>query len=241
MARTSNLYQIEQVVTRALHYADVGEDQYRRFLQLAFDGWRELNRGVVRGRETWVKVTPDAINRIDYPQDMEEFIGIGIPRGGKIWLLTEKDDIIATLTDDGVGNLSLDSDDGEGVDTTTAQYENIKSTGGVNIHGYYTIDHDRQEIIVNSTSRDELILVYTTSGINTDQITYIPTKAADALIAYILWRDASGRMKSSGDIPIVQARKIEWQEEKMKLKKREMFSIPEFRDVLNSTSSLLRR
>jgi len=243
MAYTARLYTIEQVVWRALHLADADENQYRRFLQFAYEGWRELRKGTVKGYEKWVKKTPDAVNRIDFPQDMEEFIALGIPFGGKIWFLTERNDIIATLSEDDEGDDTLDSSDGEGVSLLTVQYENLRATGGVNLYGYFKIDRESQEIIVNATSRDELILVYSTSGIKTDGITYVPNNAHNALVAYILWRDAMGKMRSSADISVVQMRKMEWQEEKMALAKHDMFKngIIGIRDVLNSTKSLLRR
>lgn len=238
----SRLHQISQIVTEALLYADVGEEHYKRFLQLAFNGIRELKRGVIRESVHYLKVTPDAINRVNFPQDMEEFIGVGIPYGGRLWLLTERKDIIATYTEADDGSLSLDTNDGEGVPLPTAQYENILSTGGVNLYGYFKVDWEQEEIIFNAATRGEYILVYTTSGIRVDAITYIPTRAKEALLAYILWKDALGRLKTTADIPIVQARKVEWLEERSRLKRRDLLpSVQEFWDVLNSTKSLLRR
>jgi hypothetical protein len=240
-SKTSRLYQIEQVVTRALNEARAEESDYKRFLQFAFDSIRELYRGVLKGEVNQVKVVPDSLNRIRFPQDMEEFIAIGVPHGGKLYLLTERNDIIATYTEDDEGNLSLDSSDGEGVSLPTAQYESIKSIGGVNVSGYFKIDWANDDIIVNSTSRSELVLVYSTSGIVTDQIQHIPTKAAEAVVAYVLWKHYRGIARSTSDHAAAREWERHYKTEKHKLKIREGFSIQEFRDVYNRSNSLLRR
>jgi hypothetical protein len=240
MAYTSSLYTIEQIAYKALHYADQEEGMYRRYLQLAFDGLRELYRGVIKEGIVFSKEVPDDINRIDFPQDMEEFIGIGVPRNGKLWFLTEEDKIIATYSTEDEAQV-LDADDGEGVNLATAQYETFRSTGGINIHGYFKIDWTARQIIINANERGEFVLAYVTSGISTDGITYVPTRAANALIAWILWKDALGRLKTPQEIPIVEARKIEWLEEKMTLKKRELCSVQEFRDTWNRSNTMLRR
>jgi hypothetical protein len=240
MADTSRLVQIETVTQKALYYAREEDNQYKRFLQFVMDGWKELRKGVVKDRVEIKKVTPNSINRIPFEQDMEEFIGIGIPMGGKIWLLTERDDIIATFTEEDE-TISLDASDGEGVTLPTAQYENLLSTGGVNIHGYYKVDWNHDVVIVNATTRSELLMVYRTSGIHVDSITYVPSNSENALIAYADWKNAESKVKSTSDIPIAQYKEQQWAKQMMRLKKREMFTTQEFWDNWAKSATMLRR
>ena len=230
---TPGLVQIEAIAQKALFRAKRGEDQYTYFLQAAYDGIRELNQKALSSSVKWLKVEPDSLNRVDYPQDLERFIGIGIPYGGKIIFLTKRQDIIATYTDDGDGTYSLDSNDGEGVDLPTSQWEGLHATGGINTHGYFTLDEEAREIQVNATSRDELILVYSTSGIYTTGIQYFPTVATEAMIAWILWKDAEG----DGNMALARERERRYINEWKELK-RLGFSIREFWDVLNSSKSM---
>jgi len=240
MADTSRLYTLEQVVQRAFIDFDGDETgKYQKFLQLAIEGWSNLRNNVIREGRKLLKVTPNAINRITFPQDMQKFIGLGVPVGGKIYFLTEKSDLIATYTTGDDGSLSLDSTDGEGVDMTVKQYETIKAVGGVNLYGYYYVDWDNDQIVISSTSRSELLLAYTTSGTDLAGETYVPTLSVQALVAYILWQDAEPNMM----IPehIVQRYEKRWLREKYKLHKADIFSADEFYDVLMSYNNLLNK
>ena len=188
-----------------------------------------------------VKKTPDALNRIDFPEDMEEFIALGVPRGGEIYFLTENNDIITTYTEDDEGNLSLTSDDGEGVDLATNQYENIRAEGGVNVYGYFTVDWEQQEIVVNAVTRSEVLLVYSTSGILTDGIQYVPTKAVETLTAWMLWKYYRGKARNNPEMAFADSWERQYTRLRRQLAIRESFSIAEFRDELSRSKSLLRR
>ena len=160
----------------------------RRFTNFAIKGMRYLAIRVFPNTKREVKVEPDTNNRIDFPADMEKFVALYIPINGKKWYLTRNDDMITTKTV--VGNdVSLDTEDGEGVALETEQLETFTSKGGINKYGYYTLDHRNEEIIVNATSRDELTLAYISSGVSNTSTTNIPAIYAPCLTAYILWRD----------------------------------------------------
>lgn len=238
MSDTSRLNTLDVVVRKALEYSSADESQYDIFTQYAIDGLIRLRSGVVKEGCSVIKVTPNAINRISFPQDMIEFKALGVPVGGKIYILSERNDIIATYTEGEGGELSLDATDGEGVDIPTTQYQGINATGGYNLHGYYKVDWENHVIIINSTSRSELLLFYTTSGVDTQVTTYIPVKSVDALIAYILW--VSKRYDSRIPISERQYFELEFLKAEKKLVKNGMFSAHEFRDVWTRSNSLLR-
>jgi hypothetical protein len=181
---------LDAVVNEAL--LSIPEDQRtlqkRRFLDFAIRGMRYLSLRVFKNSKRVVKVEPDSNNRIPFPEDMEEFIAISVPVDGKLWRLTRKNDLIPTKTVDGIDE-SLDAADGEGIEQPTAQGDSFTARGGVNAHGYFTIDERGEEIIINSNNRGEVLLEYISSGVNNTGTTNVPAKYAPAIIAYILWRD----------------------------------------------------
>jgi hypothetical protein len=163
-------------------------EEKTRFIEFAIDGYRYLNLSTIKNGFKIVKIAPNALNRYNFPSDMEEFVGIGVPYGGTIWPLTRKDGIITTTTTV-LGEETLDSTDGEGVDLPTAQSDTVYSEGGVNAYGYYTVDEGEREFIIVSSSLTEVLLSYISSGISNTDVTYIPSKCIPSLEAYILWQD----------------------------------------------------
>jgi hypothetical protein len=208
-------------------------DQKRRFLNFAIKGMRYLSLCVFKNSKRVVKVEPDSNNRIDFPADMEEFLALGVPVNGKIWLLTRNNDIIPTKTVVGIDE-SLDSTDGEGVDLPTEQLESFTAKGGINYQGYYTLDYRNEEIIINATSRDELLLIYISSGVSLSETTYVPAKYVPAITAYILWRD----VQYDRSVPAIFRKEAEQAlKDEIKIIKRiEMNTLQEYYDAWVSKS-----
>lgn len=185
---TNALQTLDAVVNKVFLKSKRPLEEKTRFIEFAIDGYRFLKLRVTRLGMKVKKITPNALNRYDYPSDMEEFIGMAIPLNGAIWYLTRRDDIVPTTTTV-LDEETLDADAGEGVDLPTDQLETVYSEGGVNIYGYYTLDDENREIIINATTNTEFILFYISSGINNTDTTYIPSKYIPSLEAYIMWQD----------------------------------------------------
>jgi hypothetical protein len=191
MADISSLYTLDQIVKETLLTIPKNQrsdEDYDRFLNFAVSGVRWLSLHVTKESKQIVKIVPNAINRYDFPSDMEEFIGLGVPVNGKIWWLTRNDEIITTKTVVGIDE-SLDTEDEEGVSLPTAQSDTWGASGGVNLQGYYTLNYEDREIIINSNTRSELLLAYSSSGISNTNISYIPAKYNECIIAWILWKN----------------------------------------------------
>ena len=191
MADILEKYTLDQVVNEALFTLpeeQQNEMQKRRFFSFAIQGIRELRLLDTRDGYRKVKISPNALNRYDYPDDLAEFVGLGVPVNGKIWLLTRDDKIIPTTTTVD-GEPTLDSDYGEGVSLPTTQFDSFYSPGGVNLEGYYTLDDRERTIIINANRQTDLILFYISSGIRKGTTTFILAKHLPALIAFILWKD----------------------------------------------------
>lgn len=191
MSDISSLYTIDQLVNDLLlsqPELQRTDSEYKRYFNFAISGLRNLRLLYTEDGKNIIKVEPNAVNRIDFPSDMEEFIALGVPVNGEVWWLTRKDSIIPTKTVVGLDE-SLDSTDGEGELIDNAQYNTFASVGGVNLQGYYTLDMKNREIIINNTQRTELLLAYKSSGIDISSTTYFPTKYVEALKAWIAWKD----------------------------------------------------
>ena len=190
MADTDGLIKIDSAVKKFLLKSKMPLSEYDRFFEFTIDGYRELRLKVVNEGVTYKKVIPDNINSISFPQDLEEFIALGVPNQGEIWFLSPENKIITTTSLSGLSE-TLDPNDGEGVMLDKYQDDTYYARGGTNYAGYYTVEHNKRRIRVNSTSRTELLLVYVTSGTSTSTETYIPYKYLPALEAYVMWQDVA--------------------------------------------------
>jgi hypothetical protein len=190
MADTKATYSLDQIVNEALLSLPEGQRSVtnkRRFLTFAINGVRQINLLVTDNSVQQVKIVPNNLNRHDYPEDMEQFIALGVPANGQMFYLTRNNEIIKTTTVVGIDE-SLDSTDEEGVKVNDYEFWNsINSVS--NQQGYYTLDDKKREIIINSTQRTELLLIYVSSGVSLSEETKVPARYLEALKAWILWQD----------------------------------------------------
>jgi hypothetical protein len=212
-------------------------NQKLRFTELAIDGLRQLRLLVTRDGSTTKKVIPDKNNRIPYPADCEEPIGIGIPYNGEIWYLTRNDSLIKTITVSGIDE-SLNEEQGEGVELPTVQFNTIYSKGGVNFAGYYTFDDVNREIIVNSNNRSDLLLVYQSSGINLSQETLVPYKYVSAIMSYVLWQDIVADITISENVKFAYEKR--YKDRCFEIKEIEAMSFQEFNDAWSTGNSIIK-
>lgn len=181
---------IEDVAKLALWRAKRPLSDRMRFLESAIWAYRELCSNHVEEGFRMVKKTPNSINIVSFPDDLEQFIAIGEPVDGKFRAYTRKDDIIITVT--GTVTETQDSDDGEGVDINDAQTLGYAGRGGVNTYGYFAIDDENRRIFLNSQTRTEVLLIYKASNILLSGTTYVPKKYVNAIVAWILWQEVIG-------------------------------------------------
>jgi hypothetical protein len=237
MEDISRLITIDDVVNEALY--TIPESQRtlynkRRFLDFAIREMRNLSITIFKHTIRREKVTPDVNNRIDFPPDMEHFISLNVQlTNGTVWPLTRRNDMVMTKTVAGLDE-SLDATDGEGVDLPTEQEESFTAKGGVNLYGYYTLDDRNEEIIVNATLQDELLLEYVSSGISNTGVTYIPAIYTQLLVACILFRDAQYDKTIPANTKLLYEKAVK--DEKREMKKILTPSIQELLDAWNNKS-----
>lgn len=190
MADTSGLITLEQAVKKILLKSKKPLTEFDRFLELSIDAYRELRLKTVNEGVNYVKRIPSNINTVDFPEDLEHLVAVGVPVDGELWFLTPEHDIIKTTSDELLQEI-LDSSDGEGVDIYRPELPSYSTRGGINVEGYYTVDHNKRRVVINSVNRTEVIVVYVSSGTSTTETTYIPYKYLPALEAWVMWQDSA--------------------------------------------------
>jgi len=232
MTHTEGVITLRNIVKKALRKAKRPPSDYVGFFENAYEGYRELRLHHVQEGVKFYKATPDSINCVDFPEDMIDFVGIGVHVDGKLVWLTRNDDIVITTTL--VGALETqDLDAGEGVDILdTTNY--LYTKGGINLDGYYKIDWENRRIVLNSVTRTEVILAYTSSGVNVTGETYVPVKYELALVAWIIWQDSCYDDKR---LPMAQYYEQQYKNQLVMLD--EGPTLQEYLDVLYSTYTML--
>jgi len=185
MSDLSALVSVKDIVKETLWLAKRRESDYNRFLQLAINGFREMNKHQYKNSKR-EKLTMDANHIIPFPNDMIYCVNIYVPVDGTYKRLTKLDALVDT-TSLQAGVVVRDTYDGEGQDIRVNNYG--MGAGNTNLFGYYTEDRRNSRFIFLTNYRTEVILDYITNGITSDD-DYIPTKCKQALQAWIIWQDA---------------------------------------------------
>jgi hypothetical protein len=238
MTNISAYYTIDQVVEETLltlPESQRNERERRRFLNFAVSGLRYLRSFVTKDGKVREKVTPNSLNRISFPDDMEEFLALYVPVNGKIWKLTRNNEIIPTKTVVGIDE-SYDEDYGEGVEQPIVELDNFAASNDVNLEGYYTIDYENKEIIINSNRKTELVLEYISNGIGLSSISNVPAKYVKALTAWILWKDVFFDRSVALNIKVLYEN--EFKKSVREIKSLEAMSLDEVIDAWNNKSIL---
>lgn len=238
MTNISAYYTIDQVVEETLltlPESQRNERERRRFLNFAVSGLRYLRSFVTKDGKVREKVTPNSLNRISFPDDMEEFLALYVPVNGKIWKLTRNNEIIPTKTIVGIDE-SYDEDYGEGVEQPIVELDNFAASNDVNLEGYYTIDYENKEIIINSNRKTELVLEYISNGIGLSSISNVPAKYVKALTAWILWKDVFFDRSVALNIKVLYEN--EFKKSVREIKSLEAMSLDEVIDAWNNKSIL---
>ena len=226
MAELSGQKTLKQVVDELLFMTGQPKDNFMRYLQLAIRGFKEANILHLKGFSKVIKLTVSDIKTITLPDDYQSFVGVVVPINGEYWALSEKETLVFSQS-----GLTLDADDGEGVDIKDSYFFEYISSGGVNKEGYFKLEEKNNRIIINSvTAGSEVMLIYVSSGINeAGTNTYVPDRIIPMLHSYILYKDAMYHGQQ------YQYYQDEYHRELDKVKYIEMPGLSAFRDALYQT------
>lgn len=178
MADTQGIIKLQDFVDGWLWKAKLPRSEHRRIFHCAVDGVRELNILYATNTRKMVSLPLDGNFTVSFPDDFENFVGVGTMYRDKLYYLTRDEGII----------------DPELMDSVPTENDKLYSyaygaKGGSNAKGYYRVDFDNRRILLSNTSLEEVILIYNSSGVSIDSDTYIPTIFKEALEAYIAYEN----------------------------------------------------
>lgn len=183
---TSALFTIDQIVKEILLLSGLKEKEYIRIKQLVIKGYKELNLTTIPNGVKLEKFTMDSNYIIYLNDDIVNVDNVYVPIDGKLWSLSKSKVMVPTVSFSTIEY--RDSNDGEGVDTVANEGSLYSAVGGNNTEGYWYLDLINRRILFTNINRSEVLVQYTTSGIDNVYETYIPSYAIDAIEHYVLWK-----------------------------------------------------
>lgn len=235
MADTSRYTTIDALVKEYLDQSLLTPLRSTTLYQLCVNGIRENNLFNIKDSRKVIKLALDSNYIATLPSDFLTMHKIGIPLDGKLWTFT-KDEGIITSTSTESGAEVLDSDYGEGVDINPVYYSTFGAKGGVNKAGYYKFDYSTEygagRIIFRNTSRTDVLLEYSSSGVSLGSDTVVPVICKGVIKAYMAYEEAVFRQ----DIPISR---IQLFEDKLyrETQKLRMITLPTLTDIEDAWTS----
>ena len=176
---------------------------YRRYMQLAIDGFRELKIKYINAPKVAYLAVDTDTKTVQLPTDYVDYVKIAVTQNGQVWTLTRNDKLhLPKGYQCGVDILTSSRQELENIDTSSwggyyftdhlysgRWVTDMYAIGGGFNTAYYRIDEERRQIVLNGTvPNDEIILEYISTGINLCEDTLIPVQALGAIKAYIHWK-----------------------------------------------------
>lgn len=181
---TSGLITLQSCVDDVLNKYEESEAQVSRYLRFAERGVAKLSLFTLPNVQTKTLKVNRRINIASLPSDFNRLVRLGVNLNGKIYTLTNDEDIL--LTDGGYCDAT---------EHTKKDYDNVNGAlcdwhyqirGGYSEYGTYRLNMNDFTIhFGDDVLLDEVIIEYTGSGIKKGEKTYIPEIARETIIAFI--------------------------------------------------------
>jgi hypothetical protein len=183
---------------------DYSMRNYKRFIQLAIDGYRGLHIKHLNSVKVAYLPVDMEMKTVQFPSDYVEYVKIAVSLNGQVWTLTRNDKLhLPREFDCGLDVPSILRGETQNIDTTVwggyyftdhlymgRWVTDMFGIGGGFNSAYYRIDEERRQIVLNGTiPNNEIILEYVSTGIDLNEDTLVPVQALDALKAYIHWKN----------------------------------------------------
>ena len=221
------LIRLSDIAHEALWLSGKSENHYKRFLQHALNGYRELSKFHIKDSVRTVRLLPDSNQVVAFPDDMVNWLKLSVSVGGMKIPLTYRGDMVNTLSlNSGQETRSIDGEGGAlGVGGN-------RMPGGIeNPQGYFTVDYDNRRFLLFMPQMRYVYLDYTRVSVDSES-DYVPVVAKDCIIAYIMYKDSY--FDSTSPMNDKLFKKQVYDEEVSKLRSCYTFNLEQLRDALNS-------
>lgn len=228
---TKGLITLQTCVDDVLNKLDSYSDSLiGRYLRFAERGLSSLNLFVLNSVRTETLTINKHINIANLPADFVRLIRLGVNLNGKIYTLTN-DNELKVGTYFGCETTERETSD-SAYDSCDENYcgWNYQIKGGHSEYGTYRIDEANYTIqFGQGVNLDDVVIEYVGTGLNISDVTYIPEKARETIISFIMMERLHSGNSTLGERQEAEAK---YHYELAKLEAASMPSFDEMYDAL---------
>ena len=222
MADTLALIPLNKIVDRFIFKYKLPENDYANYYEHAADCVRELNIHAISSYQETL-VTVSSLGVLSMPTDMLGFVGVGLVYKGEIWYFTQNQYMRIKKPTGLPQTMPTD------FQSTWYAYG---AKGGTNIF-YFRIDWDGRKIYIDGAEGEDVLLQYTSSGLEASGATTVPAIANMTIDAYLRWAQGEIDGKSINE----QMKRQRYYEDQFRLLK--LQSLPALREIRDYFLSMM--
>lgn len=202
MADQAATVALQTIVKRFILKYKIYEDDYINYLEHAVDCFRDLNISHLSYFKQ-ADLTLDAVGKVSFPNDMIDFIALGVIRDDVFYTFVQSTDL--------------------SIPTSVSSYD-----GSAWNKYFYYLDWPGRQIYCQSLPIETVTIRYISSGINSGAETMVPVQCTQVIDAYLRWKQA--QMDGAG-LGEQQIREVNYVNEVRHLQWQQLPTLEQFKDT----------
>ena len=202
MADQAATVALQTIVKRFILKYKIYEDDYINYLEHAVDCFRDLNISHLSYFKQ-ADLTLDAVGKVSFPNDMIDFIALGVIRDDVFYAFVQSTDL--------------------SIPTSVSSYD-----GSAWNKYFYYLDWPGRQIYCQSLPTETVTIRYISSGINSGAETMVPVQCTQVIDAYLRWKQA--QMDGAG-LGEQQIREVNYVNEVRHLQWQQLPTLEQFKDT----------
>lgn len=202
MADQAATVALQTIVKRFILKYKIYEDDYINYLEHAVDCFRDLNISHLSYFKQ-ADLTLDAVGKVSFPNDMIDFIALGVVRDDVFYTFVQSTDL--------------------SIPTSVSSYD-----GSAWNKYFYYLDWPGRQIYCQSLPTETVTIRYISSGINSGAETMVPVQCTQVIDAYLRWKQA--QMDGAG-LGEQQIREVNYVNEVRHLQWQQLPTLEQFKDT----------
>lgn len=202
MADQAATVALQTIVKRFILKYKIYEDDYINYLEHAVDCFRDLNISHLSYFKQ-ADLTLDAVGKVSFPNDMIDFIALGVIRDDVFYTFVQSTDL--------------------SIPTSVSSYD-----GSAWNKYFYYLDWPGRQIYCQSLPTETVTIRYISSGINSGAETMVPVQCTQVIDAYLRWKQA--QMDGAG-LGEQQIREVNYINEVRHLQWQQLPTLEQFKDT----------
>jgi hypothetical protein len=202
MADQAATVALQTIVKRFILKYKIYEDDYINYLEHAVDCFRDLNISHLSYFKQ-ADLTLDAVGKVSFPNDMIDFIALGVVRDDVFYTFVQSTDL--------------------SIPTSVSSYD-----GSAWNKYFYYLDWPGRQIYCQSLPTETVTIRYISSGVNSGAETMVPVQCTQVIDAYLRWKQA--QMDGAG-LGEQQIREVNYVNEVRHLQWQQLPTLEQFKDT----------